>query len=67
MRTKQISIDIIFDEREMQKLEEGVNDMRTCGVEGCEEWRIEDEIRRIVHSYLSPFGRNADTGTHGRP
>lgn len=67
MRTKQISIDIIFDENEMQKLEESAGDMRNSGVEGCEQWSIEDEIRRIVHSYLSPFGRNADTGTHGRP
>lgn len=52
-RTKQISIDIIFDDREMRKLEESVSDMRSCGVEGCEDWSIEDEIRRIVHSHLS--------------
>ena len=54
-RTKQISLDIILDEREMQKLEERVNEMRQYGLEGCVDWSIEDEIRRIVHSYLSPI------------
>lgn len=48
----QITVEFHLDEQELEKLRETAEDMRRSGIEGTENYSIEDEIRYIVSEAL---------------
>lgn len=64
-----VTVEFYLDEQELEKLRKTAEDMRRSGIEGTENYSIEDEIRFIVSEALAKntiyeeelkFGQNAE-------
>lgn len=47
-----VTVEFYLDEQELEKLQKTAEDMRRSGIEGTENYSIEDELRFIVSNSL---------------